>query len=310
MARSFGAHLLKRCLSVDDRGRKNFQPAYFLAGKFGRLHQPTIGPFNMFMQQPGESPYDLRFNFAGFQTRISWTFWVMAVVLGYDLARLVDSVFVGVSPGVLPLLVIWAVCILVSILVHELGHTVAFRWYGIESSILLYHFGGLAIPSGARIGGRSFDRLSSKEDLIIAAAGPAFQICSAILLTFLVAAFGYRVDMLAWLPGPLADLAGRIEGKTIDSAATFALVNFYVMPSIFWGLLNLLPVLPLDGGRIAQALIMINGGELHQARYLSVIISVFVALYAFQSDQMFLGIFFIWMGIDNYQAINPGSNWR
>lgn len=234
----------------------------------------------------------------------------MAVVLGYDLARFVDSVFFGNSPGVLPLLAIWALCIMVSILIHELGHTIAFRWFGIESSILLYHFGGLAIPSGARVGGRAFGRLSSKEDLIIAAAGPAFQIGSAILLVLLVAALGYRVEMLAWLPGPLADLSSRIDGKQIDSAATFALVNFYVMPSIFWGLLNLLPVLPLDGGRIAQALIMMNRGDLTQARYLSVIVSVFVAIYAFQSDQMFLGIFFIWMGIDNYQAINPGSNWR
>lgn len=264
----------------------------------------------MFMQQPGESPYDLQFNFAGFQTRISWTFWLMSVVLGYDLARNVDAVFMGTSPGVLPLLAIWALCIMVSIMIHELGHTIAFRLFGIESTILLYHFGGLAIPIGARIGGRSPGRLSSKEDLIIAAAGPAFQIGSAILVTLLAAAFGYRVQMLAWLPGPLADIADRFGGNAIDSAATFALVNFYVLPSIFWGVLNLLPVLPLDGGRIAQSVIMMNGGALHHARYLSVIASVFVAIYAFQSNQMFLGIFFIWMGIDNYQAINPGSNWR
>lgn len=264
----------------------------------------------MFMQQPGESPYDLRFNFAGFYTRISWTFWLMAVVLGYELARGVDDRFVGASPGVLPLLAIWALCILVSIMIHELGHTIAFRIFGIESSILLYHFGGLAIPSGARMGGRSLGRLTSKEDLIIAAAGPAFQIGSAILLVVLVAAFGYRVDALAWLPGPLAELAGGLQGKRIDTATTFALVNFYVLPSFFWGVLNLLPVLPLDGGRIAQSLIMMNRGDLNHARYLSVIVSVFVALYAFQSGQMFIGIFFIWMGIDNYQAINPGSNWR
>jgi len=264
----------------------------------------------MFMQQPGESPYDLRFNFAGFYTRISWTFWLMAVVLGYELARGVDDRFVGNSPGVLPLLAIWALCIMVSILIHELGHTVAFRIFGIDSSILLYHFGGLAIPTGGTFGGRSIGRLTSKEDLIISAAGPVFQIGSAILLVFLVAAFGYRVDALAWLPGPLAEWGAGLDGKRIDSAVTFALVNFYVLPSIFWGLLNLLPVLPLDGGRIAQSLIMMNRGDLNHARYLSVIVAIFIAIYAFQSRQTFLGIFFIWMAIDNYQAINPGSNWR
>jgi stage IV sporulation protein FB len=264
----------------------------------------------MFFFQPNESPYDLQFSFFGFHTRIAWTFWLVAVVLGYDLARGVDRMFAGSSPGVLPLLVIWAACIMVSILIHELGHTIAFRWYGIEASILLYHFGGLAIPAGARWGGRSSTRMRSIDELVVAAAGPAFQIGSAILLTLLVWLLGYRVFAFFLMPGPLAAIGHAMDGNDLDVAAAFALVNFYVLPSILWGLLNLLPVLPLDGGRIAQSLIMISGGELSQARWLGVIASVVIAIYAFQSGNHFLGIFFIWMGIDNYQAINPGSSWR
>ncbi len=263
----------------------------------------------MMLQQPGESPYDLRFNLLGFSVRIAWTFWLAAVVLGYDLARSIDRLFGETSPGVLPLLLIWAACIMVSILIHELGHTLAFRWYGIDSSILLYHFGGLAIPSGAWWGSRA-PRLRSGEDLVVAAAGPVFQIGSALLLTLGVWAMGYRVSAFLFMPGPIARWGATMEGDEIDGAAAFALVNFYVLPSIMWGLLNLLPVLPLDGGRIAQSLVAISGGDPRQALWLGVIASALIAIYAFQSGQVFLAILFVWLGIDNYQAANPGSSWR
>ena len=41
---------------------------------------------------------------------------------------------------------IWTGAVLVSIVIHELGHAIAFRYYGIASDIVLYQFGGLAIP--------------------------------------------------------------------------------------------------------------------------------------------------------------------
>ncbi len=266
----------------------------------------------MFGQLPGETPYDLRFRFAGFPIRISWTFWLMSIVLGYELVRSVDLLFINGasgSPGVAALLLIWAACIMVSILIHELGHTIAFRWYGIESHVLLYHFGGLAIPSGFRVGGRRSGNLDPAANLIISAAGPAAQIGSAVLLVLVAAAMGYRVDALRWLPGPLANWTASLGGRPLDSAMSFALVNFYVLPSIFWGLLNLLPVLPLDGGRIAEAVLAMLGHGKHIAYQLSLVTAVVIALYAFQSGQMFLAIFFVWMGIDAYQALQSGGRW-
>ncbi len=268
----------------------------------------------MLFQQPAESSYDLRFSMFGFPTRIAWTFWLVAALLGYDLARFVDSIadrqFAAGSPGTLPLLLIWAGCIAVSILIHELGHTLAFRRFGVDSSILLYHFGGLAIPLGARHPGRSAGRMSHGEELIVAAAGPAFQIGSAALLCVLVWAAGYRVTAFMFMPGPLAGIGERFGDLEFEHAATFALVNFYVLPSILWGLLNLVPVLPLDGGRIAQSFILIGGGDPLQAKWLGVITAAVIALYSFQVGQLFLGIFFIWMGIDNYQSIQSGTRWR
>ncbi|MGV3484820.1 MAG: peptidase, partial [Planctomycetaceae bacterium] len=90
----------------------------------------------MLLQQPAESPYDLQFNLAGFPTRISWTFWLVALILGYELSRFVDGQYAatGTSPGAFALLLVWVACMAVSILVHELGHYFACRHHHIRSS--------------------------------------------------------------------------------------------------------------------------------------------------------------------------------
>ena len=121
---------------------------------------------------------------------------------------------------------------------------------------------------------------------------------------------GYRVAALEAMPAPLAAWGERMDGAELETAATYALVNFFVLPSIFWGLLNLIPVLPMDGGRIAQSLISLGGGHPSQAHWLGVIAAAAVAIYAYQSGQTFLAIFFVWMGIDNYQATQGGHGWR
>ena len=77
-----------------------------------------------------------------------------------------------------------------------------------------------------------------------------------------------------------------------DGVMPFSLVNFYVWPSVAWALLNLVPVLPLDGGRIAKSIIEMNGGSFATALWVSVISATLLALWGFKSDQMFIGIFF------------------
>ena len=76
----------------------------------------------MLLQAPDESPYDIRFDLFGFSTRISWTFWLTAAVLGYSLCQFTDMSFAPNSPGAFALLFIWAGCMGLSILIHELGH--------------------------------------------------------------------------------------------------------------------------------------------------------------------------------------------
>ncbi len=181
----------------------------------------------MLLQTPPETPYDLRFPFFGFQARISWTFWIAALVLGYDSSSFVDMIFGPQSPGRIAMLAIWMVCMALSILIHELGHTLAFRWYGIDSSIVLYYMGGLAIPQGRSFAGRGRYRDENLQNLVIAAAGPALQMATALLLVAVCMAKGYAVSFLPW---PFDRYAPDLELQQFETPLTFAIVNFYVGP--------------------------------------------------------------------------------
>lgn len=254
----------------------------------------------MLLQEPAESPYDLRFEMFGFSIRIAWTFWLGAAFFGYNIVQGIDDIFRDASPGRLPLLLLWALCLFVSILIHELGHAFAFRACGLESKVLLYHFGGLAIPQSGFGSGR---RLSPQQDFFIAAAGPAAQILSAVVLLIAFRAFGFMAESLNWMPSFIPRIPWLMEGAPIDSVGLYALGVFYVLPSILWGLLNLLPVWPLDGGRIARAMIELGGGQLVQSLWLSLIVAGLVAYWGFTSGQFFLGILFASMAINNYQVL-------
>ena len=83
----------------------------------------------MFLNEPAETDYDLRFMVFGFPVRISWTFWLGAVVIGYNFCRYFAALDGSPVPfqggavmGIGPLLVVWTLCLFVSILIHELGH--------------------------------------------------------------------------------------------------------------------------------------------------------------------------------------------
>ncbi len=264
----------------------------------------------MFLQAPDESPYDLNFMLFGFPIRIAWTFWLGAIVFGYHLSYDFDRGFGELSPGLFPLLFLWTACLFLSILIHELGHAFAFRYYGLESSIVLYHFGGLAIPSSVRSQGGGFadsfssHRMDEKSDLFISLAGPVVQIASAFLLAIVVKMAGYEVIAFSGMPWPVSKIERLFEGERIVNAGLFAVVFFYVFPSVLWALLNLLPVFPLDGGRVMRSLVLISGDRSDTWLWISMASAAGVALYAIsQGGQPILGLMFLSLAFGNYQMM-------
>lgn len=110
-----------------------------------------------------------------------------------------------------------------SILVHEMGHALTGRKYGARNAqVILHGMGGVAIFPSARF--------SRKESFLVTAAGPGIQLLLAL------------VAWLLWREFALVNGVGRF------------LYGLYFV-SLFWALLNCLPVFPLDGGQMLHAIL-------------------------------------------------------
>lgn len=181
----------------------------------------------------------VRFTLFGFPIVIHWLFWVNTALMGGALGADTPEAFRAVIG--------WVLAVLVSILIHELGHAFAMRSFGDRRvGIVLYAFGGLAQGS---------QRLTRKEDIQITAAGPGLQI-----------AFGLGVGWAMTL-------------YPIHNPWLREVCDAFTVVSLFWALLNLVPILPLDGGRICAALL----GNMRTALIISLVCAVALALSSFDT---------------------------
>jgi len=258
------------------------------------------------LSEPARTGYDLEFGLFGFPIRISVGFWIMALVFGYDLvSNLAQLDFLADSRG--PLLILWVGAVFLSILIHELGHAFAMRYCGIHSSVVLYHFGGLAIPTGAFGAGFSKKNLSQAEKIFISAAGPAAQILLAVFVIVIATTMGYRILLL---PEFLSSIPMLDEGKQIVSPGLFGLVNFIVWPSVMWAILNLVPVYPLDGGQIAREIASFLGFSVEHSLKLSIATAALMAVWGLMAGQIFLTFLFASLAYSNYQMLGLGGGYR
>ncbi len=267
----------------------------------------------MLLGEPQSSQYDWRFQLFGFPIRVSWLFWAVSAALGYNWAMSLQTTYadrnISINLGVV--LAIWVAVTFVSILVHELGHALAFRYFGIRCDIVLYQMGGLAIPGAGMVWGRNGRRkqLSHFDQILISAAGPAIQLLLAVLVGIVAILCGVSVSEFRWLADYL-----QLECSIPLNPMVYASIKFMVTSSIWWALINLLPIYPLDGGQIAQHIIGIvqrNSG-LMEAHALSAVVG-FVAAYWFISHDMALNALFLAsMAMNNIQALQSGygpRNW-
>jgi Zn-dependent protease/CBS domain-containing protein len=128
-----------------------------------------------------------------------------------------------------------ALLLFASILLHELGHSLVARRHGVEiEEIDLWLLGGVARMKGYP--------KTAADELRFALAGPA--------VTLAIAAFFGAVALA--LPGSAPDALRAVVGYQL-------LINAAIL------VFNLLPAFPLDGGRVARALIWAWRGDLRRA---------------------------------------------
>jgi Zn-dependent protease len=164
----------------------------------------------------------------GIKIRIDPSWFIVAVLVTWNFAALV---FPAQLPGRTPATywsmgVAGALGFFLSVLLHELSHAVVARTYAVHvRAITLFIFGGLAeMPA---------EPPTPQAELVIAAAGPA-------------ASFG-----LALVCGGLT-LVGSIAGWP---AAVISVLGYLGFLNGALALFNLVPALPLDGGRILRAVL-------------------------------------------------------
>jgi stage IV sporulation protein FB len=245
----------------------------------------------LLFQVPPPTRYDLRFNLAGFPVRVHPLFWLIAVLLGY-------------SSGNLLQILIWVLVVFISILIHELGHALAFRRYGLSSQIVLHFAGGLTIPESTLWGSRLANvALGPNQNIFISLAGPGAGFLLAGLVIVVVVLLGGSIittRLLGLIPFP--GLAMLPFGGDLLSMFVTALL----WVNIFWGFINLMPVFPLDGGSVARNILLqadpVDG--VRKSLWVSVVAGALIALLAFLFlHSLYMAILFGFLAFQSYQSL-------
>ena len=254
----------------------------------------------MLLAEPGKSHYDFSFNIFGFPVRVHPGFFILPVVLGASGAGQAEN------PGAM--ILIYIIVLFVSILVHELGHAIAFRYYRIPSRIVLYWMGGLAIPESSVWGGKS--RLTPYQQIVVSLAGPfAGFILAALTVGVVLALNGKLVFMWG---GMFPLLIPNMLGTAVEgNQSVFILLYSSLFFNLIWGAFNLMPVLPLDGGQVSRELCTLHSP--HNGLKIALMISVGVggvlAFLGFVNKDHFVGILFAILAIQSWQTLQQ-MNYR
>ena len=167
----------------------------------------------------------------GVEVRINWSWLVIFALIVWTLA---DGVFPSTNPGLsgnthLAMAIVAALLFVVSILLHELGHAWEARREGLEvDGITLWLFGGVSQFKGG-----------------FPSAGAEFRIAIAGPLVSLVLGVFFVLIAIAGLPS-------AVDGV----AAWLGYINLALL------VFNLIPALPLDGGRVLRAALWQSKGDL------------------------------------------------
>jgi Zn-dependent protease len=181
----------------------------------------------------------------GINIFLHWTFWLLPAFVVLSSATRTGGLDLLLSLAVLA-------AAFGCVVLHELGHALAARYFGIGTrDITLYPIGGVA----------RLERMSDKpwEEFWIALAGPAVNVVIAALLAVLLVA-----------------VAAVNPALVFDTFAGMLLLSLMVV-NIFLVLFNLLPAFPMDGGRVLRALLALGLGQVRATR-VAVVVGLVMAV--------------------------------
>ncbi len=173
------------------------------------------------------------FSVRGIDIRMHITFPLILIWSALQFGFISQGGWSGAIFGVVATLLLFAVVVL-----HELGHSVAAQYYGVDvAQIVLLPIGGVA----------QLARMPEKpiQEFVIAIAGPAVNFALAILLGGIALLVGVSFN-LDQLPSLLLSL---------ERPNLLTLFGYVFSSNLLLGIFNLIPAFPMDGGRVLRALL-------------------------------------------------------
>lgn len=251
----------------------------------------------MFLAEPPPTRYDLNFSLFRVPVRIHPFFWLASLLLGINLDE--------------PRLVaLWMLAVLLSILVHEFGHVMAFRACGLPSRVVLHAFGGLAIAdrggyrdSYSTYGSRASDMPDGWRAVFISFAGPLAGFLFAALIVAGVYLAGAVVPFDWFGTNYWVGRGGEVPMRNLR-----VLLILLLDVNVWWGILNLFPVYPLDGGQIAREVLLMHSPAegIRRSLKLSFVTAIALALgaiYRDPQDGTFMALMFGFLAYSSYQNL-------
>ncbi|WP_028660902.1 site-2 protease family protein [Nocardioides insulae] len=172
-------------------------------------------------QQSSRPPGTFRIgSIAGADVLVSSSWFLIAILIAVLVSPRVEEVTPGLGIWKYVAGLAFAVVLYGSVLLHEVSHAYVARHYGYPVRTITLHFlgGATAVQGEAR---------RPKEEFLIAVVGPLTSIGVGVIALGL------------WFVTPEGLLQVAVEGL--------------VLANLFVGVLNLIPGLPLDGGRVLKA---------------------------------------------------------
>src|SRR5215813_509638 len=173
-------------------------------------------------------------------------------------------------------LIEWLIVIIVSILVHEFGHALVVRSFGMSPQIMLYSMGGLTSWTDEK-------GVSHTKRIAISLAGP----------------------FAGFLFGGVVYLSGKASPGLFADDFWIVTYQDLLFVNWGWGIFNLLPIFPLDGGNVAYSIEQIvtkkSGGVITRA--LSLLIAVGVGLWALSIGWLWIVILMALFAVNNGRAL-------
>ncbi|HVR71191.1 MAG TPA: site-2 protease family protein [Vicinamibacteria bacterium] len=181
------------------------------------------------------------------------------------------------------LAVAWVAVAFAGVLLHELGHALTARAFGQAPRIALHGMGGVTFW-------RQRGPLSPAKRIATSAAGPGV---------------GLALGLTAWV-------AGIATGLGTDTGPAGVVLGYFVWVNLGWGVFNLVPMLPLDGGAIMAAGLegLFGTGGRRAARYLSMVVALGVAALAVTAGAFIaaaLCALFVYTNVQGLRAEGAGE---